>query len=125
VLGTANLADLSIVGVKPPGWPNEPWNDGYADTAPVGTYLPNAFGLHDVIGNVWEWCRDYYLPYDVPTRPGDGERIGRSNRRVSRGGGFACLASGARASRREGFFPENAIIMGVRPSRRIDGRAAD
>ncbi|MBI4605534.1 MAG: SUMF1/EgtB/PvdO family nonheme iron enzyme, partial [Planctomycetes bacterium] len=68
----ANLADASIRDLAYRGWrPKSPdlvprdarFNDGALVTAEVGSYAPNAFGLHDLHGNAAEWTRSAYRPY--------------------------------------------------------------
>ncbi len=64
-------------------------SDGYADTAPVGSYQPNAFGLYDVLGNVYEWTEDCWNG-DYSGAPADGAawRTGDCTLRVLRGGSW-------------------------------------
>ncbi len=79
--------------------------DGFARTAPVGSYPANGFGLHDVAGNVWEWCSDFFDPRTYARRAAEGEEAvdpaGPSESvdprapfskvsRVQRGGSFLC-----------------------------------
>ncbi len=62
-------------------------NDGAVVTTDVGRYPPNAWGLHDMHGNVAEWTRSLYRPY--PYRDDDGRNdLSASGRRVIRGGSF-------------------------------------
>lgn len=92
---TANVADISIKNVPPPmtprPFPPANCNDGYSFIAPAGALAPNPFGVHDMIGSVWEWVEDCYLmPYPANT-PTDGKPyLGPEgcDRRGSKGGSW-------------------------------------
>jgi formylglycine-generating enzyme required for sulfatase activity len=75
---------------------------------PVGVKMPNAFGLHDMLGNVSEWVRDrYFNAYDDSSDASDVvEPIAGNASGVARGGSFLSEASGVRASRRLEMLPD-------------------
>ncbi len=97
----ANIADIS--GQKAHRWsPVTDCDDGYADLAPVGRFQPNAFGLHDMLGNAAEWVADCWHPtYD--NAPSDGSAWivgGNCSQRMVRGGSFYNLWHAVRSSKR-------------------------
>jgi formylglycine-generating enzyme required for sulfatase activity len=66
-----------------------PCSDGYAYTAPVGSFLPNGFGLYDMHGNAWQWLEDcWHENYQGAPSGGSAWISGDCSRRVVRGGSW-------------------------------------
>jgi formylglycine-generating enzyme required for sulfatase activity len=140
----AYLTKLNEKGVLPDGWkfalPTEaqweyacragekgPYSGGTLDevgwygdnsgnqTHEVGQKKPNAWGLHDMHGNVWEWCADWY----EDTLKGGADPAGPSSgvHRVRRGGSWGYDASFCRAADRRRDYPGNrGNVLGFRPA---------
>jgi serine/threonine protein kinase/formylglycine-generating enzyme required for sulfatase activity len=116
----ANVLDETAARRHPEWGKAAPFDDRCTAACRVGSYRANAFGLHDVYGNVWEWCRDWYGSYGAATRPGDGLRLvdGSSGSRVNRGGSYQDPAAGARSARRSRLAPTLRLSgLGLRPAR--------
>lgn len=97
--------------------------DGWGFHSPVDEFLPNNFGIHDMHGNLWEWCKDTKGSYhDAIFLPTDGERVTFKypNSRIYRGGCYQYPASMARSSyRRDRPQESSAFALGVRPARSL------
>ena len=89
-------------GNVPYGW--EPKGLYRQETTPVGSFPPNAFGLYDMHGNVWEWCADpWHGNYNGAPSDGSSWGTGGDNNRVHRGGSWFDCAVFCRAANRNYF----------------------
>ncbi len=90
-------------------------------TASVGSYPPNAFGLHDMHGNVWEWTEDCWH-YDYNGAPSDGSAwtSGECGQRVLRGGSWLGHPWSLRSAGRSGYDSGGRILnSGLRVARTL------
>ena len=109
------------------GWPKS-WNDklictdARSFTQPVASYAPNAFGLYDMLGNVWEWVADCYHPtYDGAPADGSSWEEPDCKQRIPRGGGLHSEPWLARAATRGMSASDyRGIAAGIRVARDLE-----
>jgi formylglycine-generating enzyme required for sulfatase activity len=98
------------------------FNNKHGRTLPVGLFVPNAFGLYDMHGNVWEWTQDCWHD-NYHNAPDDGSAWlekdgGECNRRVVRGGSWSISPRGLRSAARNGNITGGMInVLGFRIAR--------
>lgn len=118
----ANVSDLTKAGIQK--LPSDSattfqCKDGYAFTAPVGSFKPNPFGVYDVFGNAWEWVQDCFAKtYDGAPANGSAREDGDCSERVIRGGAWHADPWYIRSAKHDWAPPElNTARVGFRLAR--------
>ena len=116
----ANVADQNALR-RFPGWNAFDCNDGYVGTAPVGSFKANAFGLNDMLGNVFEWMQDCWSG-DYSHAPVNGSANATGNCRLheARGGSWFTAPANVRISYRNRFdADQRSTSVGFRVVREV------
>jgi len=116
-----NGADLALQRVRPE-WSIVNCDDGHVTTAPVGSFQPNAFGLYDMHGNVWEWVQDCFR-WTYDTGRTDGRAVDPRvcmPLRTMRGGSWGNEPALLRSAARGDFWAHfRGNVSGIRVARSL------